>query len=308
MNTIVELFKGFPSFIQDAFKNHLIIFIIFLAIFVLALVLTNKVATICRYIFVIGAIACGVYAFLLKKNELLFALILSLIAMLVVRLLIYGFRNARQNRINKRIEERALAKAASRRGSWKNRQGYSGQQRVIEDDYVPEKMSSSEINDVIKNDMSDTPQAIKAKSATQQLPTTEELEAAKAALAKERAAKAKEAETKKTASSVSQNTTSLDPAIQAQIKAQALAAAKKLLSEDPSLAKEYLKNSSSDEKKSEVKKTYTVDDDPNPGDNEDSSSLSTKEKINNLIHAALGNDEDEEEFFNDEENNEKDLF
>ena len=318
MNTVIEGFKTFPSFMQEAFKSHLIVLIICLAIFAIALVMSNKLAVICRYIYVIGAIGCGVYAVLAKKKELLFALILSLIVMIVIRLIIYSIRTIRQNRIDRRIEERALAKAAARRGSWKNRQGYSGHARVIEDDYVPEKMNRSEINDVIKHDMSDTPEAAQAMTAAREI---DELEDAAPVKTADKAEPVKNAEVPKSTETDKNETlkdtkaaresapapevvdplSTLSPELQAQIAAQARSAARKLLAENPSLASKNLKSSLSKKKAAAAKKTYTIDDDPNPGKNEGDEVHSAKERIDRLIHTALGSDEDEEAFFNDED-------
>ncbi len=58
--------------------------------------------------------------------ELLGLCLLLVIVLLLVRLIRYTFVTVRQNRINRKIEQKALAKAQKRRGSWKEKQGYSG--------------------------------------------------------------------------------------------------------------------------------------------------------------------------------------
>ena len=149
--------KDTPAFLKAAFSDHTVIAVIALVIFVLAVVMTNKIATFCRYIVVIGAIIGVTVGFVFKKYPYFWTSVGILLVLICVRLLLYSIRTIRQNRIDRRIEERALAKAASRRGSWKNRQGYSGHARAIEDDYVPGRMSRSEIKDVIDNELSDKP-------------------------------------------------------------------------------------------------------------------------------------------------------
>lgn len=329
MSTILDMFRQLPSFFQGAFRGHLIIMIIGIVIFAISLVLTNKLATVCRYIFVIGTVIVSIYAFVTKKSELLFVSILALIVMIQIRVIIYSIRTIRQNRRDRRLEERALAKAASRRGSWKNRQGYSGEARAVVDDYVPEKMSRSEINDIVKNDMSDTPQAIKAKQATQKLPTAEELENARAILAaaekaeKEKAARAAQAKSRQVSSQQSVKATaaaketpantsdrSENPAETSKPAGSASAVSEAPNTEAPQGTHPMLSGllKTSGKASPAARKVYTVDDDPNPENSSDGMALSAKEKLNNLIHSALGSDEDEEDFFKDEEHTEKDLF
>lgn len=157
MQLFLNHLKDTPAFLKAAFADHTVIAVIALIIFVLAVVMTNKAASLCRYIVVIAAIAGGTVGFVFKKYPIFWISVAALLVLIVVRLLLYSIRTIRQNRIDRRIEERALAKAASRRGSWKNRQGYSGHARAIEDDYVPGRMSRSEIKDIIDNEISDKP-------------------------------------------------------------------------------------------------------------------------------------------------------
>ncbi len=152
MYQILNHFKEVPPFIKGAFADHTLIAVILLVIFVLAVFMTNKVATLCRYIVVIAGIAAATIGFVFKRFPYFWTAAGALAILIVIRLLFYTIRTIRQNRIDRRIEERALAKAASRRGSWKNRQGYSGHARAIEDDYVPGKMSRDEIKQVIENE------------------------------------------------------------------------------------------------------------------------------------------------------------
>ena len=93
----------------------------------------------------------------IKSNwNLLGIVICSLLILLIIRLIGYTIKTIRTNRINKRIEERALERAAKRRGSWTNKQGYSGARKmIVEPEYVPEEMNREEIEEVIRNELSD---------------------------------------------------------------------------------------------------------------------------------------------------------
>ncbi|MDO4478653.1 MAG: hypothetical protein Q4B73_06425 [Lachnospiraceae bacterium] len=278
MNAVLDMLKALPAYLSGAFKEHLIILIIGLVIFLVALIFTNALARFCRYVFVIGSIILGVYGFLTKKTQLVFTIIVFLILMIVIRVIMYTIRTIRQNRINRRIEERALAKAAARRGSWKNRQGYSGEAKPIESDYVPGKMNAQEINDVIKNDMSDTVHAAKAKQATAKLPTPEELENARAILAAADKAKAKAAAA---------------PAPKAAPAAENGAPAKAAAPVAETAAPATKKPAPAD---------INIDNDPNPGRVASDPNATKKEKLTELIHKTLGSDYDDDDFFDDHNN------
>ena len=48
--------------------------------------------------------------------------------------------------------ERALAKAAKRRGSWEEKKGYSGDTKPEDPDEVPAEMTDDELDDVVENE------------------------------------------------------------------------------------------------------------------------------------------------------------
>ena len=172
MTYYIEAIKGMPAYLQDVVSKHLIVSAICLVIFLLALIMTNKAATFCRYVVVIVCIAVGAFTFIFKSRHLFVLCAAALLIMILVRLLLYAIRTIRQNRIDRRIEERALAKAASRRGSWKNRQGYSGKAKPIVREYDT-SMSKDEISDVITSDMSESEHAEGAGKAVENLNTNE---------------------------------------------------------------------------------------------------------------------------------------
>lgn len=167
MTQYIQAIKGLPAYVESLVSGHLILAALCLIVFVIALVMTNKVATICRYAVVIVCIAVGAFSFVFDARQLFCLVALILLLMILIRLMMYGIRTIRQNRIDRRIEERALAKAASRRGSWKNRQGYSGKPKPIESNYVPGKMSAHEINEVVKHEISESEHADGAEKAVE---------------------------------------------------------------------------------------------------------------------------------------------
>lgn len=165
MQSVSEQIKAVPDYIKWGFTHQTLIAVIVLAVFIFVLFFSNKVAGILRTFFVIVCIAACAYGAIAKKFDIVWTAFLALVILAIVRLIAYIIHTIRQNRINARIEERALAKAAQRRGSWKNKQGYSGEAKPIVDDYKPGKMSDDEIKDVIENEKADLPRSGAAAAA-----------------------------------------------------------------------------------------------------------------------------------------------
>ena len=165
MQSVSEQIKAVPDYIKWGFTHQTLIAVIVLAVFIFVLFFSNKVAGILRTLFVIVCIAACAYGAIAKKFDIVWTAFLALVILAIVRLIAYIIHTIRQNRINARIEERALAKAAQRRGSWKNKQGYSGEAKPIVDDYKPGKMSDDEIKDVIENEKADLPRSGAAAAA-----------------------------------------------------------------------------------------------------------------------------------------------
>ncbi len=157
MSRVIEYIQKVPEYLSIEFTTHTLAAVIVLAVFLYVLFFSNKAAEILRKIFIA---ACVIFAaaggFNGPKNygfQMICTAIIALVILAIVRTVRNAIVTVRQNRINARIEERALAKAAKRRGSFKNKQGYSGEAKPIVDDYVPGKMSKDEINDVIENEV-----------------------------------------------------------------------------------------------------------------------------------------------------------
>ena len=103
MTYYIEAIKGMPAYLQDVVSKHLIVSAICLVVFLLALIMTNKAATFCRYVVVIVCIAVGAFTFIFKSRHLFVLCAAALLIMILVRLLLYAIRTIRQNRIDRRI-------------------------------------------------------------------------------------------------------------------------------------------------------------------------------------------------------------
>ncbi len=156
MPNLMDLLKTTPAYIIATFEKHMIAACIAAVVFVFVLFFSNKIAAFFRKLFVIAVLLLGVYAYFKDKWNLLVLAVGTLLVLLVIRLIGYTITTIRTNRRNKRIEERALERAAKRRGSWSNKQGYSGARKmIVEPEYVPEEMNREEIEEVIRNELSD---------------------------------------------------------------------------------------------------------------------------------------------------------
>lgn len=156
MNRILSYIEKVPDYLRQEFSSRMLVCVIVLIVYLFVLFFSNKVAGVLRKIFIVACIGFAVIGGFRGPNkngfEMICTAVLALILLGIIRLISYIIRTVRQNRIDARIEERALAKAAKRRGSFKNKQGYSGASKPIEDDYVPDEMSKEEIRDVVDND------------------------------------------------------------------------------------------------------------------------------------------------------------
>lgn len=153
MPNLMEILKILPSYALGLIQKYTFPAVIAAAVFIFILFFTNKVASFLRKVFVFAVVIICVYAYFRDNWNLMAAAVCCVLVLAVVRLIGYIITTIRTNRRNKRIEERALERAAKRRGSWKNKQGYSGARKLIEEpEYVPEEMNKEEIAAVINNE------------------------------------------------------------------------------------------------------------------------------------------------------------
>ena len=164
---LMNILKTMPLYVIGLAKDHTILFFVTAALFVFVTFFSNKVANKLRTIFVLGSLLLIVFSFISQSWPRIVFITIGLLAMMICRAIGFAISEIRIIRRNKRIEERALAKAAKRRGNWENKRGYSGARRlIIEPEYIPEEMNQDEIEDVIKYETTDKkPEDFEEKAA-----------------------------------------------------------------------------------------------------------------------------------------------
>ncbi len=144
VHTLLAALENVPSFLGTLFTGDQKLYaVIALVVFIIALFVSNKFGKIMRYLYIIFCCVLGTVSYLRSQYTLMMTLVTSLVILAIVRLIIYLVVTVRQNRINAKIEAKALAKARKRRGSWKNKQGYSGDVRPIIDPDAPQPVPIS---------------------------------------------------------------------------------------------------------------------------------------------------------------------
>ena len=123
-----------------------------LIVYLIAVLLNNKVTRAIREFLVIAASVAAVTAYFKRRYSFVWLMLILLAVLFVIRLLSYLLVTIRIRRRNRRIERRALEKAAMRRGSWKDKRGYSGAERPDPEPVVMPAMNRREIADVLDNE------------------------------------------------------------------------------------------------------------------------------------------------------------
>lgn len=153
---LFQAFTGVPDLIREIFTGkYALIAVLILIIYLVAILLSNNVTRIMREIIVLAAVAAGLIAYFRRYFRFVWLMIILLAVLFVVRFLCFTLVTIRVSRRNRRIERRALEKAAMRRGAWKNRRGYSGAPEPDDEPPVMGVMDSYEISDVLENETSD---------------------------------------------------------------------------------------------------------------------------------------------------------
>ena len=160
MDRVLSTLVQMPGFIIEMFTEHLIVSVAGVMVFILALIVPGRIGSLIRKVVILAnvlfAMAGGFMGRLQNGYEIICLSAVSLIILLVVRMIVRISGAIKQRKIDARIEEKALAKAAKRRGSFKKRQGYSGESREIDDeDFVPPSEAHVEIRKVIENEINE---------------------------------------------------------------------------------------------------------------------------------------------------------
>ncbi len=159
LNRFLNALYLLPDYVKQQLEGKWAIPLIAIGVvYLFAVLFNNKVARFLRNVFIFGLALFGVASYFLKRDIWCCAAILALIALIILRLLIYSFVTIRQNRINSRIEAKALAKAKKRRGTWQNRRGYSGKAKPLfhpedhYDDDVYEEIAKAQTEEINKEE------------------------------------------------------------------------------------------------------------------------------------------------------------
>lgn len=160
MDRVLSTLLKMPGFIIEMFTEHLVVSVAGVMIFLLALIVPGRIGSLIRKVVILAnvlfAMAGGFMGRLQNGYEIICLSAISLIILLVVRMIVRISGAIKQRKIDARIEEKALAKAAKRRGAFKKRQGYSGESREIDDeDFVPPSEAHVEIRKVIENEINE---------------------------------------------------------------------------------------------------------------------------------------------------------
>ena len=160
MDRVLSTLVQMPGFIIEMFTEHLIVSVAGVMVFILALIVPGRIGSLIRKVVILAnvlfAMAGGFMGRLQNGYEIICLSAFSLIILLVVRMIVRISAAIKQRKIDARIEEKALAKAAKRRGSFKKRQGYSGESRENDDeDFVPPSEAHVEIRKVIENEINE---------------------------------------------------------------------------------------------------------------------------------------------------------
>ena len=160
MDRVLSTLLKMPGFIIEMFTEHLIVSVAGVMIFLLALIVPGRIGSLIRKVVILAnvlfAMAGGFMGRLQNGYEIICLSAFSLIILFIVRMIVRISGAIKQRKIDARIEEKALAKAAKRRGSFKKRQGYSGESREIDDeDFVPPSEAHVEIRKVIENEINE---------------------------------------------------------------------------------------------------------------------------------------------------------
>ena len=154
MGNIFSYLKDVPAYLQHVWQTMPMVVILVCAVFIISL-FSGRIPGIIRKIFIIACIVYALIGGFTRRadygRQIVWVAALLLLALALIRGIILIIQTSRQNKINAKIEERALEKAARRRGSFHNKQGYSGSNRP-EPEYTPEKMNSEEIEALVKGE------------------------------------------------------------------------------------------------------------------------------------------------------------
>ena len=149
LNRIISYMSAVPDYLIMLWNDYPAILIVAGALFVIALFFPGTVAAFIRRIFLVAcfllAVAGGFMGSRQNGHQMICIGASAIIIVGIVRLIINTISSAHRNRVNRKIEKAALEKAAKRRGSFRNKQGFNGDREEAPDLSSPEAVSQEEI-------------------------------------------------------------------------------------------------------------------------------------------------------------------
>ena len=152
--TILVHLRHIPDYLSAQWSAHMGICIIICAVYLVSLFMTGNPGRLLRKIMTTLLVVYILYGIYLRSNKFGYQIILigliALIVMGVIRFIINTAHEIRQNRIDARIEEKALAMAEGRRGSYKSNAG-GVDKYSLEPDAAEAELTREEIQDSIES-------------------------------------------------------------------------------------------------------------------------------------------------------------
>ena len=159
LNRIISYMSAVPDYLIMLWKEYPVILIIAGALFIIALFFPGTLAAFIRRIFIVAcfllAVAGGFMGSRQNGHQMICIGASAIIIVGIVRLIINTVSSAHRNRVNRKIEKAALEKAAKRRGSFRNKQGFNGDRNEAPDLTSPEAVSQDEIRKNIEKMIKD---------------------------------------------------------------------------------------------------------------------------------------------------------
>ena len=152
--TILVHLRHIPDYLSAQWSAHMGICIIICAVYLVSLFMTGNPGRLLRKIVTTLLVVYILYGIYLRSNKFGYQIILigliALFVMGVIRFIINTAYEIRQNRIDARIEEKALAMAEGRRGSFKSNAG-GVNKYSLEPDPTEAELTREEIQDSIES-------------------------------------------------------------------------------------------------------------------------------------------------------------
>jgi len=163
MVNIIDALAKVPDYLAHMWKDYPYILVPVAIVYVICLIFSNKAVKVLREVLIAAIVVYACIGGFTRRRywglQMVWTAIIMLVVLIIVRLIVNAVRTSRENAINRRIEKRALEKAAQHRGSFREKQAYSGKTRPVEKaEEEPVELTTEEIRSVV--DADDLPEAV----------------------------------------------------------------------------------------------------------------------------------------------------